>query len=153
MEVTFEGESTFPQAPQPTFSTDISIQKKNNSKIEGRTEELRLKKIIKDEERKGKNNKGTEQQNTNSFHLYKESIEVSMHAEFMIEQDLLLSEDVEQEEEQLKTTNVTNAIPPKNKIVELEGTTWVKNHELTATRKLQCTFSHTKRKCCHVRMG
>ena len=154
MEVTFEGESTFPQTPQPTFSTDISIQSKNDTKTtEGRTEELRLKKIVQDQNRDKNKKSTTSHQDKNSFHLYKESIEVSMHAELMIEQDLLLSEDVKQEEKfRFKTKNVSNVIPPKNQIIELEGTTWMKKHELDATRRLQCTFAHTKRKCCYVKM-
>ena len=113
LEVTFEGESTFPQTPLPTFSTDISMQKKNYTKTEGRTEELRMKKIVKG--RGGdQNKKSTMSQDKNSFYVYKESIEVSMHAELMIEQDLLLSKDVEQEEEQINMKNISNVIPPTN---------------------------------------
>ena len=142
MEVTFEGESTFPQTPQPTFSTDISIQSKNDTKTtEGRTEELRLKKIVQDQNRDKNKKSTTSHQDKNSFHLYKESIEVSMHAELMIEENLILDEEVEQQEEE-QLTNVTKSIsPPKNEIVEFDETTWVKRHNLTAIRKLQCTFA------------
>ena len=146
----FEGESTFPQTPQPTFSTDIYTKKKNNNtKTEGRTEELRMKNIVKyEEEKENPDEKSTEAHDipTDSFHLYKESIEVSMNAELMIQQDLLLIDDVEQEEDGLKITNVTNASHGNHKVVEVLGTTWIMKHELSTTRTLQCTFTHSKRK-------
>ena len=146
MEVTFEGESTFPQTPQPTLSTDIpTTPTENNTEGDGRTEELRLKKIVEEPEDKGSSK---QERDTNSFLLYKESIEVIMHAELMVEQDPDTDYDIGEKEEdkQIKSRNTSNMLLAENQKFEYDETTWVKKHTLDATRQLQCTFSHTKRK-------
>ena len=147
LEVTFEGESTFPQTPQPTLSTDLpTTPTESNPTEDGRTEELRLKKIV--EEKAEDKGSSKQERDTNSFLLYKESIDVIMHAELMVEEDLDSDYDIgEREEDRLsKSRNTSNMFSAGSQIFEYDETTWVKKHVLDATRQLQCTFSHTKRK-------
>ena len=151
LEVTFEGESTFPQTPQPTLSTDIpTTPTVKNTTGDGRTEELRMKKIVEETEDKGssKQERMYKESVSESFLLYKESIEVIMHAELMVEEDLETENDNGEKEEdrQTKSRNTSNMFSAGSRIFEYDETTWVKKHVLDATRQLQCTFSHTKRK-------
>lgn len=149
LEVTFDGESTFSPTTQPTFSANIPTNKTEREviKLDGLKDlgrepnELKQKVKSKDGDKKGSNDTGA----VDSFHLYKESIEVSMHAELMIEESPMLGEDIEQqqEEDHLMSTNVTK----KLELVEFEETTWVKRNKLIAIRKLQCTFAHSISKC------
>ena len=156
LEVTFEGESTFPQTtPQPTFSTEISTPKEEETTQSGvRAEELRRGGSQGVEE---KTDNGSEQKYSNdeedisSFLLYKESIEVLMHAEMMVKQDDSISdngEDFMDDEEIASSTNTTNVFSSEEnqEVYEIAGENWVKKHELDAKRQLQCTFTHTKRK-------
>ena len=50
LELIFEGESNFPQTPKPTTSTDSPATNANDTDFDIKTEELRLKKIVKGEE-------------------------------------------------------------------------------------------------------
>ena len=143
LEVTFDGEATFPPTTKPTSSTNMPTNNTEHGvlKLGG------LKGLGKVEGKEGAKEVNVETNDVNSFHLYKESIEVSMHAELMIEEKLLLGDDVvkQYEDDQFKSTNTANSIPsppPKNEgIVEFDNTNWVKKHNLTAKRKLQCTFA------------
>ena len=145
MEVTFDGKATFSPTTQPTFSANIPANKTERevTKLDGlkgldvELGELKQKVKSKDGDKKVSNGTG----DVDSFHLYKESIEVSMHAELMIEESPMLGEDIEQqqEEDHLMSTNVTK----KLELVEFEETTWVKRNKLIAIRKLQCTFAHS----------
>ena len=159
MEVTFEGESTFPQTPKPTLSTNIPATVENVTDNKLKAEELKFKKDVdeKEEDRDG-NEKPylNEEKDSDSFLLYKESIEVLMHAELMMADDFVLPDDVDEDVGETKDEQTKFRVKPKENgaftsttiapRTNVDGVTWRKKHDLAATRQLQCTFAHTKRK-------
>ena len=157
--MTFEGESTFPQTPKPTLSTKIPATVENVTENIVKAEELKFKKDVdeKEEDRDG-NEKPylNEEKDSDSFLLYKESIEVLMHAELMMADDFVLPDDVDEDVGETKDEQTKFRVKPKENgaftsttiapRTNVDGVTWRKKHDLAATRQLQCTFAHTKRK-------
>ena len=157
--MTFEGESTFPQTPKPTLSTNIPATVENVTDNKLKAEELKFKKDVdeKEEDRDG-NEKPylNEEKDSDSFLLYKESIEVLMHAELMMADDFVLPDDVDEDVGETKDEQTKFRVKPKENgaftsttiapRTNVDGVTWRKKHDLAATRQLQCTFAHTKRK-------
>ena len=153
LELIFEGESNFPQTPKPTTSTDKPTTSTNDTDFDIKTEELRLKKIVEDEDEgswtKYSKEDEEEEEEINSFSLFKESIEVFMHAELMVEKEYA-EEDDENETENFERSNASEPLSSDDTIYEYYGSQWVKKHGLDATRELQCTYSHNKRKHIHL---
>ena len=97
-----------------------------------------------------------EEKDSDSFLLYKESIEVLMHAELMVADDFVLPDDVDEDVGETKDEQTKFRVKPKKNEAfpsttmaprtNVDGVTWRKKHDLAATRQLQCTFAHTKRK-------
>ena len=149
LELIFEGESNFPQTPKPTTSTDSPATNANDTEFDIKTEELRLKKIVEDEDdgtwTKYSKEDEEEEEELNSFSLFKESIEVFMHAELMVEKEDI-GEDAIDEDEFIDSSNASGLLSSEDKVYEYYGSQWVKKHGLDATRELQCTYSHNKRK-------
>ena len=157
--MTFEGESTFPQTPKPTLSTNIPATVENVTENEVKTEELKFKKDVDEKEEDGDGNEKpylNEEKDSDSFLLYKESIEVLMHAELMMADDFVLPDDVDEDVGETKDEQTKFRVKPKKNEAfssttmaprtNVDGVTWRKKHDLAATRQLQCTFAHTKRK-------
>ena len=158
--MTFEGESTFPQTPKPTLSTNIPATVGNVTENEVKAEELKFKKDVDEKEEDGDGNEKpylNEEKDSDSFLLYKESIEVLMHAELMMADDFVLpDEDVDEDVGETKDEQTKFRVKPKKDEAfasttmaartNVDGVTWRKKHDLAATRQLQCTFAHTKRK-------
>ena len=139
LEVTFEGETTFPSTPQPTYSTDIATNNTEPTDLEdGSQSETDENEENKEEEQSNERVQEKEEASVSSFHLYKEAIEVTMHAQFM--------KNVDESEQYETTETATMGLEEKSQLVEFDGETWVKINELTATRKLQCTYAHSLRK-------
>ena len=155
--MTFEGESTFPQTPKPTLSTNIPATVENVTENEVKAEELKFKKDVDEKEEDGDGNEKpylNEEKDSDSFLLYKESIEVLMHAELMMADDFVLPDDVDEDVGETKDEQTKFRVKPKKNEASttmaprtnVDGVTWRKKHDLAATRQLQCTFAHTKRK-------
>ena len=158
--MTFEGESTFPQTPKPTLSTNIPATVENVTENEVKVEELKFKKDVDEKEEDGDGNEKpylNEEKDSDSFLLYKESIEVLMHAELMMADDFVLpDEDADDDVGETKDEQTKFRVKPKKNEAfpsttmaprtNVDGVTWRKKHDLAATRQLQCTFAHTKRK-------
>ena len=153
LELIFEGESNFPQTPKPTTSTDTPTTDANNTEFDIKTEELRLKKIVEDDEHDDdswtkyskEEDEEEDEEERNSFSLFKESIKVFMHAELMVEKDNE-EDDTTDDEEFFERSNTSEPAKSGLKVYEYYGQQWVKKHGLDATRELQCTYTHNKRK-------
>ena len=150
LELIFEGESNFPQTPQPTTSTDSPTTSGNATEFDVKTEELRLKKIVEDEDdgvwtKYSKEEDEEEEEELNSFSLFKESIKVFMHAELMVEKEEF-KDDAVDDDEYFERSNSSDSVSSEGNVYEYYGSQWVKKHGLDDTRELQCTYSHNKRK-------
>ena len=68
-----------------------------------------------------------------------------MHAELMVEKEEFEDEAVD-DDEYFERSNSSDSVSSEGNIYEYYGSQWVKKHGLDATRELQCTYSHNKRK-------